>query len=147
MEQTEEVWVFAGVRVTAERKRVFVWVNPSEPEGSDYRELWFKGSGRMQVVGAEYRVTVTRKPGGGLTRHGAPVYIGRHADDAFRAELEARHRANDAKYRLVQMEESDRRSSALDEALEPLLTVAAKLPPGDRDAFAMFVLRRVRTVF
>ncbi|MBO0881224.1 MAG: hypothetical protein J2P17_12925 [Mycobacterium sp.] len=68
-------------------------------------------------------------------------------DEKLRAVLEARHRAAEATIRRRALEASDKRRSALDAALAPLLDIAAAVPTPERDAFAAYVLRRINRVW
>ncbi|OLT21176.1 hypothetical protein BJF78_34685 [Pseudonocardia sp. CNS-139] len=133
-EPVTETWVFGGLRVGGGGRRIWCWIDPMVEDPHD-RELWFKaGRGAAPSVGSEYQVLVTRH-GDRTSLHAQPPrYLRQHSDAALRAELEARHRAADTRLRLAAMEASDKRSSALDAAMAPLLAVAATLPPTDRDA-------------
>lgn len=57
--------------------------------------------------------------------------------------FEVSEKAANAALRLAAMERSDKRSSALDEALEPLMRLARTMPNADRLAFQMYVQNRL----
>jgi len=135
-EPAEEIWVFGGSRIDHAGRRVHAWL----PSGSD-DELWFKARGSY-APGTEYQVRVTRHDGT-TTRHGAPVYVGRHSNDTLRVRLDAQHRAAEIRLRLTALERNDKRHAALDAALEPLCGLIRSLPPADRDAVLAYVLRRL----
>jgi hypothetical protein len=136
-EPTEEIWTFGGTRLDRNGKKAQVWI----PAGSE-EMLWFKARGSY-VVGGEYVVRVVRHPDGNLTKYGTGTYHGVHGNDAMRAELEAAHRAAETRLRLAAMERNDKRHSALDEALEPLLHLVQQASATDRDAILAYVLRRL----
>jgi hypothetical protein len=61
----------------------------------------------------------------------------------LRARAEARHRAAETALRHSQLERSDKRASALDAALEPLIRISSELRPTDRDALLAYVIRKI----
>jgi hypothetical protein len=134
---TEEIWVFGGNRVDYKGRRAHVW---RPVDTTDL--LWFRARGTY-TPGSEYRVQVTRHPDGNITKHGDAVYVGRHGDEAVRAELEAGHRAAETRLRLAALERNDKRHSALDEAIEPLTVIMRSASSADRDAILAFVMRRL----
>lgn len=148
-EPTEETWLFAGTRVGKTGKRLHAWLPmpTTDPDNPDLnkadldRVLLFAPTG-SPAVGSEYTVTVTREPEG-VYMHGRPVRRGRHPDDALRALAEARHRAAETVLRRTQLERADKRASALDAALEPLIRISGELRPTDRDALLAYVVRKI----
>ena len=136
-EPTEEIWTFGGTRVDAKGRKAHVWI----PAGT-VDALWFKARGSY-MVGGEYLVRVVRHPDGNLTKYGTGTYHGRHGNPVARAELEAAHRAAETRLRLAALERNDKRHSALDEALEPLLHIVKQTSAPDRDAILAYVLRRL----
>jgi hypothetical protein len=136
-EPTEEIWVFGGTRVLGGKKS-HAWLPAGANPG---QELYFKPQG-SPVPGSEYRVRVTRTDGH-TVRHGAPVYHGRHGDDAVRAGLELASRAAETVLRRMALERNDKRHSALDAALVPLCDLIRKAPAADRDAIVAYVLRHL----
>jgi hypothetical protein len=143
---TYEEWVYAGTRINGKGQKADAWV--PDPDGQ-YKgtesELWYlAGKGkRSHNVGHRYRVRVERGDGGKVTLYGGAEWISPHTDQQLRAELEVRHRAADTRLRREAMEKSAKRSSALDEALEPLLAIAKRTPTFDRDALLVYVMRRL----
>jgi len=130
-----EVWTFGGSRIGQAGKRIHAWV----PPGGD--ELWFAAKGSYSV-GSEYDVEV-RRDGERVTRHGTPVYRGRHADEAVRLALDVQHRAAEVQLRVVAAERADKRNSPLDAALEPLCAAMRDARSADRDALLAYILRRL----
>lgn len=138
-----ETWVFGGVRIGSDRRKHHCWV--ADPDGERKHRLFEPFKGAMPVVGCEYRVGVERHDNDRVTLYNDKEFVGPHADDDFRAELEAKHRAADTRLRVKALEASEKRRSALDDTLAPLLRIAAKLPAPERDAFALYVHGRVRS--
>jgi hypothetical protein len=134
---TEEIWIFAGNRIDNHGKRTHAWL----PINTD-DELWFKPRGSY-IPGSEYRVRIVRHPEGKVTKHGNSIYHQRHPDDAVRAKLEAAHRAAEIQLRLAALERNDKRQSALDTTLQPLVDLFGSASPADRDALIAYVLRRL----
>ena len=139
-ETTEEIWLFTGSRRGRSGKRIHGWL--PQPDNDLDHELYFSAKGH-RAVGSEYTVQVRRHPDGAVTMYGSPVYHGRHDNDTLRARVEARHRAAETELRREQLERSDKRASALNEALEPLVTLSEELRATERDAFLAFVIRRI----
>ncbi|GAB3459142.1 hypothetical protein [Actinophytocola sediminis] len=139
----EETWLFAGTRIGRSGKRIHAWL-PLPNDDLD-NELYFGPTGRP-AVGSEYTVKVTRHQEGEtarITLHGNPVYQRQHDDEELRARVEARHRAAETTLRRDQMERSDKRASALEETLEPLVKISSELRATDRDAFLAYVIRKI----
>lgn len=139
-EPHEETWLFAGSRYGRRGTRVHAWL--PQPDDDFHNELWFRPRGQP-ALGSEYAVRVTRKPDGEVTMHGQPNYRGRHENDELRARAEARHRAAETTLRRVQLQRADKRASALDAALEPLVTISGELRAPDRDAFLAYIIRKI----
>jgi hypothetical protein len=136
----DETWIFGGSRVV-NGKKLHAWLPVGS--GNDVEdELWFDAAGTHAVVGSEYAVRVTRTTAK-TTRHGTPEYRSRHADDETRAILEARHRAAETRLRLLALERNDKRTSALDAALEPLCAIIKATPAPDRNAFMTYVTTKL----
>lgn len=151
-ERVTEIWVSVGIRLSADGKRCSAWM---PPEGESDRDILLYGErAGSYVIGGRYEVTVSRRPVDGrviTTRHSDPKFVGKdhYPDpelkttwqqweaDSLVAERELSRRGMERKMKQVQ---------ALDEALEPLLDIAAKFRTGkDRDAFAAYVLRRIQS--
>lgn len=144
-EPVEEIWIFGGSRVGAKGVKVHAWLPPGRHRAyAD--ELWFKAGGSY-AVGAAYTVRVSRADTT-TTRHGAPEFLSSASaltgwTPEELATLNARHTAAETRLRLAAMERNVKRSSELDAALEPLLTIAAKLATPDRAAFTAYVLTKL----
>lgn len=136
---TTETWLFAGSRIGKNGARVHAWVSLSGNTNRD--ERWFAAHGSY-VAGSQYLVEVSRR-GDRVSMHGAPCYLRRHDDEALRADVEARHRAAETRLKVAAMERDDKRASALDAALEPLVKLARELRPPDRDPFLAYVIRHI----
>lgn len=97
------------------------------------------------AVGSHYTVQVSRHDGT-LTLHGTPEYAGSAADEATRRALWAEHTLAQTQVEASRAERDAARRNALDEALAPLLEVAAGLRTGaQRDALAAYVIRKSTT--
>lgn len=141
MPETEfETWIFGGSRVNAKGKRVHAWI-----PGGSVKGLLFAADGSY-TVGCEYRAKVARS-GDSVTLYGKPTFERRHDDATLRAQLEAAHTAAETRLKLAAIERSEKRSKALDEALEPILAVARNVAPMDREAFTAYVINRVTREF
>jgi hypothetical protein len=136
----EETWLFAGSRLGRGGKRIHAWL--PQPDDDLDHELCYQPRGNP-VVGSEYTAKVTRGPAEQVTIHGRPAYRGRHANEELRARVEVRHRAAETVLRRQQMERSDKRASALDAALEPLVQLSSELRATDRDAFLAYAIRKI----
>jgi hypothetical protein len=137
-----EKWVFGGVRVSRDGTRLYAWIDPSGTE------LLYKPSG-SPVVGSIYTARITRGVDDDgdprVTCHGEPEYTGDgYVDPEQRRELFAQDSVARTRLAMLRAERASERRDALDEALEPLVEIAAKLRTGaDRDAFAAYVLRKI----
>jgi len=139
-EPIEERWVFGGSRIGTGGKRIHAWV----PEGTAVEDAVFfsPSKGMSPAVGSIYAVQV-RRVGKRVTRFGDPVYLKRSDDEALRGELELAHRLAEVELSRRKQEANDKRATALDEAMAPLLELARTVSPFDRDAFLVMVIRRV----
>jgi hypothetical protein len=138
-EPAEETWTYAGVRVSSDGKREHAWLDASG------EERFFRRTGASMAVSSHYTVQVTRRDDGTITIHGTPVYAGPAADEATRRGLWAEHTAAQTRLELIRAERNAARRNALDEALAPLLEVAAGLrTSAERDALAVYILRRIQ---
>ena len=148
--QTEEFWLYAGRRVGRPGKPVDAWV-PGE-DGTAQPLFYAVDQGPAPVVGALYRVTLTRD-GDECALHGQPEFSrSQVADLDTRVEWAARDMATRARLSALRRERAAaKRNHArndLDELIEPLRAVAAKLRVGaDRDAFLAYVLRRLTSAW
>jgi hypothetical protein len=134
--RVEEVWTYAGRREHS-GKRFYAWHDPSGSE-----RLFGKVAGR--TIGGRYTVTVARK-GATVAVYGEARYTGQLVDDAqTRREMEALDLAAAALLAAQVRDRNDARRKALDDAVQPLAAIAAKLKFGhERDAFLAHVIRRL----
>jgi len=133
-----EVWAYAGIRVNTKGKRFHAWID----QAGAGTQLTYTDSGRW-IVGGLYDVRVARDSSG-VTRT-YPKWAGSHvADRDLLLEWSARDAAARARLAALARERSALKQDALDEALQPLLDIAAKLRvQADRDAFLATIIRRV----
>lgn len=149
-DQAEEFWLYAERRLGRAGKRIDAWV-PGE-DGTAQPLFYAVDKGPAPVVGALYRVTVTRD-GDECVLHGRPEFSrSQVADLDTRVEWAARDMAARARLSALRRERAAaKRNDArndLDELIEPLRVVAAKLRVGaDRDAFLAYVLRRLTSAW
>lgn len=139
-----EVWIYAGTRDNLGR-RFRAWL-PADQVGDDDPddgELYFKR--HSGVVGSEYTVPVIRTPDK-TTITDTPTYLRQHPDADVRARLEAQHRAAETRLRLRALQNNDRRRSALNDALQPMLDIMATIPYPDREAVIVYVTRLLHGV-
>jgi len=138
-EPTQERWTYAGVRVSSDGKRQHAWLDPSG------KELLFRQGRGPTAVGSHYTAQVIRRDDGRIILRGTPLYAGSAADEATRRALWAEHIAAQTRLELIRAERNAARRNALDEALAPLLEVAAGLrTSAERDALAVYILRRIQ---
>lgn len=112
--------------------------------------MWRDASGAMltyskvraRVFGAVYNVKVQRGPGDSVRVHREVMWAGRMAEDA--ATIEARALDTEARQKVKRLEASTSRTSTLDEAIAPLLELAAGMRNmSDRRALLDYVTSRV----
>jgi hypothetical protein len=132
----EEQWAYSGVRELA-GKRVLAWLT----EAGTGRELLYTMKGTF-VVGEIYRASVTRTPEGKTILHGSPRYAGDgRVEPEVARLLRAEHHTATTRLSLARMERSAARRDELDEALQPLRAIAARLSSrADRAAFLAYVV-------
>lgn len=95
------------------------------------------------AVGSHYTIQVSRHEGT-ITLHGPPAYAGSAAGEATRRALWAEHTVAQTRLEMIRAERKAAHRNALDEALAPLLEVAAPLrTSAERDALAAYVLRKL----
>jgi hypothetical protein len=134
-QRVEEVWTFAGRRVL-HGKRYHAWQDVSG------RERYYAKSAAT-MIGGRYVVTVSRE-GTNTWLHGDPRYTGEHVDERTRREMEALDIAAMATVAAKTRERNDARRKALDDVLQPLVDLAAKVSFGhERDALLAYVIRRI----
>jgi hypothetical protein len=136
-EPAAETWTYGGIRAGKDGKRRQAWLDPGG------EELLFASAGGRPAIGSLYAARVTRGDGG-VTLHGTPEYTGSQADQTVRQALWTAHALAQTRLETLRAERDAARRSALDEALAPLLELAAPLRTGaQRDALAAYVLRRI----
>jgi hypothetical protein len=136
-----ETWIYGGIRAGQDGKRRHAWIDPAG------QEHWFSRVGARMAVGSRYTVQVSRHDGT-LTLHGTPEYAGSAADQATRRALWTEHTLAQTQIEASRAERDAARRNALDEALAPLLEVAAGLRTGaQRDALAAYVLRKLHNAW
>jgi hypothetical protein len=142
-EAVPETWTYGGIRADKDGKRWHVWLDAAG------EEHWFArtGSGRM-AVGSHYTAQVTRRDGGAITLHGTPEYAGSQAGQEARAALQTEHTLAQTRIEALRAERDAARRSALDEAIAPLLELAAPLrTSAQRDALAACVIRKLHSTW
>lgn len=134
---TAERWTYGGTAPGATRAKVAVWYD------ADRRRLLFApDKGAHPVPGCVYEVQV-RRNGASMQRLGAAVFIGRHDDPAWVAQLEAGAYAADRELAADQLERRAARDSTFDDLLAPVVRVAAGMTYAQRDALIALITRRV----
>ncbi len=100
------------------------------------------------AVGSSYTAQVTRRDGGGITLHGTPEHAGTQAGQEVRAALWTAHTLAQTQIESLRAERDAARRNALDEAIAPLLELAAPLRTGaQRDALAAYVIRKLHSAW
>jgi hypothetical protein len=133
--RVEEVWTYAGRR-ERKGKRYFAW---QDTDGTE--RLYEKVPGVL--VGGRYTVTVARD-GENTWIYGEPLFAGSPLNERIRHEMEALDIAATTALAAKKRERNQARTRALDDAIQPLVKIAAKLNFGDeRDAFLAYVIRRL----
>lgn len=133
--RVEEVWTFAGRR-ESDGKRYYAW------QDSHGQERYY-AKVQASTVGGKYAVLVTRD-GERVSVYPEPRYTGERVDEGTRREMEALDIAASATLAAQARDRSDARRKALDDAVQPLAEIAAKLRFGhERDAFLAYVIRRL----
>jgi hypothetical protein len=135
VEAHEETWTYAGRR-EAKGKRYYVWLDASGAER-------YYAKVPATSVGGRYIIKV-RNEGERVIVLSDPVYLGDRVDVEARLTMEAQDLVAVARLAGLARERSDSRKAALDEALAPLIAIAANLKFGhERDAFLAYVIRRI----
>jgi hypothetical protein len=133
--RVEEVWTFAGRR-ESDGKRYYAWQD-------GHGEERFYAKVQAHTIGGRYAVLVTRN-GEQVSVYPEARYTGDRIDEGTRREMEALDIAASALLAAQARDRNDARRKALDEAVQPLAEIAAKLRFGhERDAFLAYVIRRL----
>jgi hypothetical protein len=145
VEHEHELWRWGGVRLAENESLRYCWIGP---DGSEWTFAKSKLAG--SVIGGTYRAEIVRKPDGGVSLFGKPVYVGDPDDDDEQHDRRLRWCAADkiARSRNARMraEANAAKRDALDDALTPVVMIASSLRTNaERDAFAAYVLRVIRT--
>ena len=137
-ERVTETWTYGGIRAGKDGKKWHAWLDQAG------EEHWFaRTGGSRMAVGSRYTAQVTRRDDG-ITLHGTPEYAGSQADREARAALWTAHTLAQTRIETLRAERDAARRNALDEALAPLLDLAAPLRTGaQRDALAAYVIRKL----
>ena len=134
-QRAEEIWTYAGRR-ESDGKRYYAW------QDSDGQERYY-AKVPASTVGGKYALMVTRD-GEQVRVTPQPRYTGEHVDNATRREMEALDIAASAMLAASARDRNDARRKALDDAVQPLADIAAKLKFGhERDALLAYVIRRI----
>ncbi len=134
-ERADETWTYAGRR-EHKGKKFYAWHDAHGHER-------FYARVPAITVGGRYTLTVARD-GEKVSVYGEARYTGHHVDDHTRREMEALDIAATAILATQARDRNDARRKALDDALQPLAEIAAKLKFGhERDAFLAYVIRRL----
>jgi hypothetical protein len=135
-----ETWAYGGIRAGGDGKKWHAWVDAAGDEH------WFARTTGRPAVGSHYTAQVTRRDDGGITLHGTPQYAGSGAGPEARAALWTAHTLAQTQIEALRAERDAARRNALDEAIAPLLELAAPLRTGaQRDALAAYVIRKLHT--
>lgn len=120
-EFTTEEWLYQGRRLSRERKIVYAWHSLV----GDHTYFFTKVAG--QVIGGVYEIPVKRTADEIYVR-GAPTFLrlSEHDTDEDRSVWQAQDRDAKAKQDAAAWEKRMAKTGGLDEALAPLLAVAAK---------------------
>ena len=141
-EPVTETWTYGGIRADKDGKKWHAWVDPAG------EEHWFARTGSRMAIGSCYTAHVTRRDDGGISLHGTPEYAGSQADGETRAALWTAHTLAQTQIEALRAERDAARRSALDEAIAPLLELAAPLRTGaQRDALAAYVIRKLHNAW
>ena len=137
-EPVTETWIYGGIRADKDGKKWHAWVD------ADGEEHWFAKTGSRMAVGSRYTAQVIRRDDGSISLRGTPAYAGSQAAQTTRAALWTEHTLAQTRIELLRAERDAARRSALDEAIAPLLELAAPLRTGaQRDALAAYVIRKL----
>ena len=140
-EPVTETRTYGGIRADKDGKKWHAWLDPAG------EEHWFARTGSRMAVGSHYTAQVTRSDSG-ITLHGTPEYAGTQAGREARAALWTAHTLAQPRIESLRAERDAARCSALDEALAPLLELAAPLRTGaQRDALAAYVIRKINSAW
>jgi hypothetical protein len=133
--RVEEIWTFAGRR-ESDGKRYYAWQD-------GHGEERYYAKVQAHTIGGRYAVLVTRT-GTQVSVYPEARYTGERVDEGTRREMEALDIAAIALLAAQARDRNDARRKALEEAVQPLAEIAAKMRFGhERDAFLAYVIRRL----
>jgi hypothetical protein len=138
-EPVTETWTYGGTRAGKDGKKWHAWLDAAG------EEHWFaRTGGSRMAVGSRYTAQVTRRDDGGISLHGTPEYARSQAGEETRRSLWTEHTLAQTRIEALRAERDAARRNALDEAIAPLLELAAPLRTGaQRDALAAYVIRKL----
>jgi hypothetical protein len=144
-ERTHELWTWAGLRLNGDKPSI-CWIDP------DGHELYFSNRKLAgSAIGGTYRAEIIRKPDGGISLFGAPVFVRAAeygSDDTDRLRWTAADKLTRTAQARKRAEANAAKRSALDDALAPVVKIAAGLRTNaDRDALAAYVLREINSAW
>lgn len=133
--RVEEVWTFAGRR-ESDGKKYYAW------QDGDGQERYY-AKVPAHTIGGRYAVLVTRT-GDRTSVYPEARYTGDRVEESTRREMEALDTAASAILAAQARDRNDARRKTLEDAVQPLAEIAAKLRFGhERDAFLSYVIRRL----
>jgi hypothetical protein len=122
---TVERWIYGGLRLGTGNHKCHAW----STEGSDHELLFRHKRSGSWAIGGIYLVTVTRDDGKVyLHDPQSATFAGRAGDLTERGRLEAMDLATRTELAAITLQRKAKTDPALDEALQPLLAIAAQLP-------------------
>jgi len=135
-EPVEEVWAYGGVRVDTSGKRQYAWL----PDAGAGTVVYF-AKFHADAVGELYRVRVSRDTDGPVSVYGQPRYAadGR-LEPEVAAQLRAEHQTALTTLALARQERAAARHNELDELVEPLRVITAKLTRPQRTALIVWLI-------
>jgi hypothetical protein len=134
-DRTDEIWTYAGRR-EHKGKRFYAW------QDEHGHERYYAKVAAI-TIGGRYSLSVARE-GDTVSVYGEARYTGQQTNDRTRREMEALDIAATAILAAQARDRNDARRKALDDAVQPLSDIAAKLKFGhERDAFLAHVIRRL----
>lgn len=140
-EYVTETWTYAGQRVGSDRKRWGAWV-----DGEGKVRLYAEARAAHYVVAGRYEVQV-RHADGKTWRRPDPQYTGERDDSRAAEHATADHIAR-IKLAAAKVERSHLKQDALDDALAPLMKLAAAYRnQSDQDALAAYVIRQLHAAW
>jgi hypothetical protein len=141
-----EEWTYGGLTLGSDGKKWAVWYTP-DPERRPLNYAPDKGT--HYVVGCQYTVLARRQPradgkGEQTWKRGKGEFLRQHPDPEWRAQVQATAYHHDQEIEADKLEKRAKRDpGALDDAMAPLIRVAATMPYAQRDALIAIVTRKI----